>query len=100
MYGILSVPVKKVSIRPCFVYLVQVFVLMLAIPIRLLPSASYLEIGIHGVPVTMQQKIYDDLANGELNGYWDTNLDNPYRNCLQTGSNRCCSWRGLYRFAP
>lgn len=28
----------------------------------------------------MEQKVYDDLANGELNGYWDTNLDNPNRN--------------------
>ena len=42
-----------------------------------------LEIGIHGVPVTMQQKVYDDLANGELKGYWDTNLENPYRNAYR-----------------
>lgn len=41
MYGILSVPVKKVSIRLCSVYLVRVYALMPAILIRLLLSASY-----------------------------------------------------------
>ena len=42
-----------------------------------------LEIGIHGVPVTMEQKVYDDLANAALNGYWDTNLENPDRNAYK-----------------
>ena len=35
-----------------------------------------LEIGIHGIPVTMEQKVYDDLANGALNGYWNFGMDN------------------------
>ena len=35
-----------------------------------------LEIGVHGIPVTMKQSIYDNLANGALNGYWDSNVDN------------------------
>ncbi len=35
-----------------------------------------LEIGIHGIPVTMEQKVYDDLANGALNGYWNYGMDN------------------------
>ena len=35
-----------------------------------------LEIGIHGIPVTMQQSVYDDLANGALNGYWNYGMDN------------------------
>ena len=35
-----------------------------------------LEIGIHGIPVTMEQKVYDDLANGALNGYWNFGKDN------------------------
>jgi cephalosporin-C deacetylase-like acetyl esterase len=35
-----------------------------------------LEIGIHGVPVTMDQKVYDDLANGALNCYWNYGMDN------------------------
>ena len=34
-----------------------------------------LEIGIHGIPVTMEQKVYDDLANGALNGYWNYGMD-------------------------
>ena len=35
-----------------------------------------LEIGIHGIPVTMEQKVYDDLANGALNCYWEFGADN------------------------
>lgn len=35
-----------------------------------------LEIGIHGIPVTMEKSIYSDLANGALNGYPFFNLDN------------------------
>lgn len=35
-----------------------------------------LEIGIHGVPVTMDQKIYDDMFNGALANYWETGMDN------------------------
>ena len=38
-------------------------------------GAITLEIGVHGIPVTMKQSIYDDLANGALNGYWEANLD-------------------------
>ena len=34
-----------------------------------------LEIGIHGIPVTMEQKVYDNLANGALNGYWNYGTD-------------------------
>ncbi len=34
-----------------------------------------LEIGIHGVPVTMQQSVYDNLNNGALRGYWEFNMD-------------------------
>ena len=34
-----------------------------------------LEIGIHGIPVTMDQKVYDDLHNGALNGYWEFGMD-------------------------
>jgi len=39
-----------------------------------------LEIGIHGVPVIMKQSIYDELMNGALNCYWDTNIDNRDKN--------------------
>ena len=34
-----------------------------------------LEIGIHGVPVTMKQGVYDILNNGALRGYWEFNMD-------------------------
>ena len=35
-----------------------------------------LEIGIHGVPVTMEQKVYTDLNEGALSGYWEFGMDN------------------------
>jgi len=34
-----------------------------------------LEIGIHGIDVTMQQDIYDRLNAGALNGYWNFGMD-------------------------
>lgn len=43
-------------------------------------GAITLEIGIHGVPVTMPQSTYDDMFNGCLNGYWDYNM-NDRDNC-------------------
>lgn len=39
-----------------------------------------LEIGIHGIPVTMRQDVYDDLLNGALNNYWEVNLAEPAKN--------------------
>lgn len=38
-------------------------------------GAITLEIGIHGVPVTMQQSVYDELQQGALNCYWDFNMN-------------------------
>lgn len=35
-----------------------------------------LQIGIHGIPVTLEQGVYDDLAAGALNLYMSSNLDN------------------------
>ena len=35
-----------------------------------------LEIGIHGISVTMQQKVYDDVFNGALMNYWNFGMDN------------------------
>ncbi|WP_266367821.1 acetylxylan esterase [Tellurirhabdus rosea] len=34
-----------------------------------------LEVGIHGVPVTMEPYVYTNLAAGPLAGYWNSNLD-------------------------
>lgn len=39
-------------------------------------GAITLEVGIHGIPVTMNQLVYDNLANGALNGYWTFCRDN------------------------
>ena len=39
-----------------------------------------LEIGIHGIPVTMEQKVYDNLLAGALNNYWNCNLDDAQNN--------------------
>lgn len=83
MYGILSIPVKPGK-----------YPALLRVPgagVRPYSGDSYtaagkcivLEIGVHGVPVTMEQKIYDDLANGALQGYWATNLDDPNRNAYK-----------------
>jgi cephalosporin-C deacetylase-like acetyl esterase len=43
-------------------------------------GAVVLEIGIHGIPVTMEQKVYDNLNHGAFEGYWETNLDQPDKN--------------------
>ncbi|WP_373516001.1 acetylxylan esterase [Persicitalea sp.] len=37
------------------------------------------QIGIHGVPVTMDDKVYDNLRFGALVGYWNYNLDDKDR---------------------
>jgi cephalosporin-C deacetylase-like acetyl esterase len=34
-----------------------------------------LQIGIHGLPVILDQGVYTDLGRGALNGYWASNLD-------------------------
>ena len=39
-------------------------------------GAITLEIGVHGIPVTMTQDYYDKLFNGALYSYWTTNADN------------------------
>ncbi|NLC50205.1 MAG: acetylxylan esterase [Bacteroidales bacterium] len=33
------------------------------------------EMGIHGIPVNLDQTVYDNLGSGALSGYWQTNLD-------------------------
>ncbi|MBQ2127901.1 MAG: acetylxylan esterase, partial [Prevotella sp.] len=70
-YGILCVPVKEGK-----------YPAMLRVPgagVRPYGGDVYsasqgvitLEIGIHGIPVTMEQKVYDDIFNGALMGYWE-----------------------------
>lgn len=43
-------------------------------------GAIVLEIGVHGIPVTMPQEVYDRLQSGALNGYWASNLNDRYTN--------------------
>ena len=75
-YGILSVPVKEgkypallrvpgAGVRP---YGGDIYTAS--------QGAVTLEIGIHGVPVTMEQKVYTNLNEGALNGYWEFGMDN------------------------
>ena len=75
-YGILTVPVKEgkypallrvpgAGVRP---YGGDVYTAS--------QGAIVLEIGIHGIPVTMEQGVYDRLHNGALNGYWNFGMDN------------------------
>ena len=74
-YGILSVPVKEgkypallrvpgAGVRP---YGGDIWTAS--------QGAVTLEIGIHGIPVTMEQGVYDDLNNGALKGYWEFGMD-------------------------
>lgn len=36
-----------------------------------------LDMGIHGIPVTMPPSVYQDLRNGALDNYWNFNWDDP-----------------------
>lgn len=38
-----------------------------------------LQIGIHGIPVTMEPSVYTDLGAGAFNGYWAYNMDDRDR---------------------
>ena len=42
-------------------------------------GAITLSIGIHGIPLVLDSKVYDALASGALNGYWSYNLDSRDR---------------------
>ncbi len=80
MYGILSVPVKAGK-YPALLRVPGAGVRPYSGDTYTAPSkAIVLEIGVHGIPVTMEQKVYDDLLAGALNNYWSTNLDDPDRN--------------------
>lgn len=74
-YGILSIP-KKEGKYPA----------LLRVPgagVRPYSGDTYtapgevitLEVGIHGIPVTLDQNIYDNLANGALSNYWTFRRD-------------------------
>jgi cephalosporin-C deacetylase-like acetyl esterase len=50
-----------------------------------------LDVGIHGIPVTMEQKVYDNLNGGALYNYWTMNIedrDRYYYNKVYRGCRR------------
>ena len=74
-YGILCVPVKQGS-YPALLRVPGAGVRPYGGDIwTASQGAITLEIGIHGIPVTMEQKVYDDVFNGALMGYWEFNMD-------------------------
>ena len=78
-YGILSVP-KKEGKYPAILRVpgagVRPYVGMIADAEK---GFITLEVGIHGVPVTMDLSVYDNLSRGALNGYQAQNLDDRDR---------------------
>lgn len=83
MYGILSIPVKTGK-YPALLRVPGAGVRPYGGDTYTAPSnCIVLEIGVHGIPVTMQQKVYDNLLNGALDGYWDTNLENRDKNAYK-----------------
>ncbi|MBO4463710.1 MAG: acetylxylan esterase [Prevotella sp.] len=43
-----------------------------------------LEIGIHGIPVTLEQKVYDNLNHNALSHYWDWGMDDRNQSYYKT----------------
>lgn len=80
IYGILCVPTEFKGSRPALLRVPGAGVRPYQGDIYMADrGAITLEIGVHGIPVTMQQQVYDDLQHGALNGYWEANLDNLYQ---------------------
>ncbi len=74
-YGILSIPTKP-GRYPALLRVPGAGVRPYSGDTYTAPSqAIVLEIGIHGVPVTMDQSIYDELQSGALNCYWNFGMD-------------------------
>ena len=76
MYGILCIP-KKEGKYPALLRVPGAGVRPYGGDIKTAEKGLItLEIGIHGIPVTMEPSIYTDLGTGPLNAYWTYNLDN------------------------
>lgn len=91
IYGILCVPVKpgkypallRVPGAGCRPYAGDIWTAE--------QGVITLEIGIHGVPVTMNQQIYDRMFNTSVRDYWNINMDsrdNCYYKHVFTGALR------------
>lgn len=91
MYGILSIP-KKEGRYPALLRVPGAGVRPYSGDTYTAPGqAITLEIGIHGIPVTMQQSFYDDLAAGALRDYWTfgrEHRDRSYYHRVVTGALR------------
>ncbi len=74
-YGILSIP-KKEGKYPALLRVPGAGVRPYAGDTYTAPGRVItLEVGIHGIPVTLEQGVYDDLANGALSNYWTFRRD-------------------------
>jgi cephalosporin-C deacetylase len=93
LYGILCVP-KKEGKYPALLHVPGAGVYSHNGDISMAEKGLItLEIGIHGIPVTMDEGVYDDLAWGALSGYQNYNLDDRdrfyykrvYLGCIRAG---------------
>ena len=82
-YGILCVPVEKDNVKAASAYKYPALLRVPGAGVRPYGGDIYtasqgaitLEIGIHGISVTMDQKVYDDVFNGALMNYWNWGMD-------------------------
>ena len=84
IYGILCIPTAFTGSRPALLRVPGAGVRPYQGDMQLADRGVItLEIGVHGIPVTMPLQVYDNLFQGALKGYWETNLDNrdqmPYK---------------------
>mgnify|MGYP001289200582 FL=1 len=90
-YGILSIP-KKEGKYPALLRVPGAGVRPYAGDTYTAPGKVItLEVGIHGIPVTMQQSVYDALAGGALSNYWTFGRDSrdaSYYNRVVVGALR------------
>lgn len=79
LYGILSIP-KKPGRYPALLRVPGAGVRGYTGDIAMAEYGMItFEIGIHGIPVTMDPSVYNDLGRTTLDGYWNFNLDNRDR---------------------
>lgn len=79
LYGILCVP-KKAGKYPAVLKVPGAGVRPYAGDVAMAEKGVIsLEIGIHGIPVTMDPSVYVDMSRSVLDGYWNYNLDDRDR---------------------
>jgi cephalosporin-C deacetylase-like acetyl esterase len=76
IYGILAMP-KKTGKYPAILRVPGAGIRSYAGDSRIAAlGVITLEIGIHGIPVTLDNQVYDNLMNGALSGYWNIRMNN------------------------